>query len=190
MDWSAFAGGLVGAVIGILVLLGIVLLWDQYDRNKTASQMQIAKPSVNNILENQLEQQIVQDFERLFPGWKIYEKDASTSIISNDAQRQAGVRYRTEAGEIDILCTDTAENFIVIELKKNKAPDRVVAQIDRYIAWVQENLARPDQSVRGIVIAKSFNNHLSYSLSRRDEIELWVYDWHLTLGPSEIKKIA
>ena len=51
---------------------------------------------------------------------------------SNPNHKRTGIRYRTDAGEIDILCLDVKNNFVVIELKRNKAPDRVVAQVDRY----------------------------------------------------------
>lgn len=182
MNWSVLAGAFVGSIAGVLAIIGGLLIWDYFDRRRTNSQSKISKPSLDDIFESQLEEFIVEHFNQLFPGWQIY--DEANNLTENPTH--VGIRYRTDAGEIDILCTDNNDNFIVIELKRGRAPDKVVAQVDRYIAWVEKNLAQTGQSVRGIVIAKSFNNHLSYSLSRRDEIDLWIYDWQLTLDKSAI----
>ena len=187
MDWSAFLGAIVGSIIGILGLLGSFLIWDHFDRRKTASQSKVSKSVLDDLLESHLEEFIVKKFDVLFPGWTIYDLTAPNNGNKSDKSKPKGVRYRTDAGEIDILCTDEDSNFVVIELKRNKAPDKVVSQVDRYIAWVEQNLAESSQSVRGVVIAKSFNNHLHYSLSRRDEIELWVYDWQLAFDRSAMQ---
>jgi hypothetical protein len=80
------------------------------------------------------------------------------------------------------LCTDQDENFVVIELKRGKAPDIVVTQLTRYINWVKENLANDGQTVRRLIIAKTFDKRLWYTLTSRDDIDLLIYDWHLTLN--------
>ncbi len=97
-------------------------------------QTQNAKPfSLDDILESHLEQHIVQNFDTLFPGWSIYVLSVNTEN-SNSGARRTGVRYRTEAMKIDILCIDEKDNFVVIGLKRNKVPDKALAQTDRYIA--------------------------------------------------------
>ncbi|MCP4419908.1 MAG: DUF1016 family protein [Chloroflexi bacterium] len=176
MDWSAFVGAIVGTVIAILLIVGVFLLWDYFDRRKAEVKLAVPKPGLDNLLESHIEEFILRRFDILFPGWRIYDE---TSTLDN-VSKPKGVRYRTNAGEIDILCLDKNNDLVVIELKRNKAPDKVVAQINRYIAWVEENLAKPSQKVRGVVIAKSFNNHIHYSLSKSNQIDLWVYDWELT----------
>ncbi|MBE7550976.1 MAG: DUF1016 family protein [Anaerolineales bacterium] len=107
---------------------------------------------------------------------------------SNSNHKPVGIRYRTEAGEVDILCLDTRNNFVVIELKRNKAPDRVVAQVDRYIAWVEKNLAQPGQRVRGLIIAKSFDKRLKFTLIQRRNIDFWIYDYQLRFDKKAIRK--
>ena len=82
-----------------------------------------------------------------------------------------------------MLCTDEDNNFVVIELKRNRTPDQVVTQVDRYIAWVEKNLAQPGQKARGIIIAKKHSDHVVYSASRKEDIELWTYDLNLSLQP-------
>ncbi|HSN74117.1 MAG TPA: endonuclease NucS domain-containing protein [Anaerolineae bacterium] len=145
--------------------------------------------SLDDVLESHLEQYIAQNFQRLFPGWRIHSLDLSTE---KPQKRTAniGVRLRTLAGEIDMLCIDSAGDFVVIELKRNRAPDTVVAQIDRYIAWVENNLAQPNQNVRGVIIAKSQNQHLIHTLAKRPEIELWTYQWLIELNRDATKRVS
>jgi RecB family endonuclease NucS len=109
----------------------------------------------------------------------------STQPNSTSGAKQSGIRYRTSAGEIDLLCTDEDNDLVIIELKRNRAPDKVVSQLDRYIAWVVQNIAKPGQNVRGIIIARKHSEHVVYSASRHADIELWTYDLKLTLCPIE-----
>ncbi len=122
---------------------------------------------------------MVSNFDHLFPGWAIY----TTDPISINSSRLSGIRYRTPAGEIDLLCTDEDNNLVVIELKRNRAPDTTVTQLDRYLAWVERNIAKPGQGVRGIIIARKHGDHVVHSASRKADIELWTYDLTLTLLP-------
>jgi len=181
MDWISFIGAFVGGVLGIFAV-GISLeFWDQLKLRKQ-KQTESDKTSVltpDDILESHLEQYIVQNFATLFPGW---------TIFSDSEGKQSGVRYRTEAGEIDILSTDSGDGLVVIELKRNKAPDTVVAQTDRYIAYVERKLARPNQQVRGLIIAKTLDKHLAYILSQRQKIDLWAYGWSLQFDKDIVRR--
>ncbi|MBL1130395.1 MAG: DUF91 domain-containing protein [Chloroflexi bacterium] len=185
MDWSAFGGAAVGAIFAVVAMIVIFAIWDYFDRRKAKNDQQPtqskpAKSPLDDILESHLEEYIIAHFGELFPGWKIVdvESDTAAKMI-----RPLGVRRRTEGGEIDILCTDNNGDFVVIELKRNRAPDEVVAQIDRYMAWVEQNLVQPNQQVRGIIIARKFSKHLNYTLSRRSGIDFWLYDWQLNFTP-------
>ncbi len=70
---------------------------------------------------------------------------------------------------------------MVIELKRGKAPDRVVAHVDRYLEWVERNLARPEQGVHGLIIARAPDQRLSHTLARRSNVDLYIYEWQLKL---------
>lgn len=179
MDWFAAAGGFAGSFFGIMFLIGAFLIWDYFDRRKTAATVVEKSPKPkslqDDVLERHLEELVVENFAQLFPGWMIYEDGNS------DHTKPAGIRYRTPAGEIDILCLDESNNFVVIELKRNRAADKVIGQVDRYLAWVEQNLVQAEQHVRGIIIAKRHGDHLIYSASRNADIELWTYDLRLSL---------
>jgi hypothetical protein len=66
----------------------------------------------------------------------------------------------------------------------------VVAQVDRYIAWVEKNLAQPNQRVRGLIIAKSFERRLKFTLPQRRNIDFWIYDYQLRFDKKAIRKKA
>ena len=186
MDWFSFLGALFGSAVGLLIILGGIVAWDEFDQRKK-TKTDVPKPlSLGDMLESHLEQHIVQNFDTLFSGWSIYALNVNAGN-SDSGTRRIGVRYRTEAGEIDILCVDEEDNFVVIELKRNKAPDKVVAQTDRYIAWVQENMAQPNQKVRGLIIAKSLDKRLAYILSQRQNMTFWAYSWCLQFDTNAIQ---
>ena len=71
-------------------------------------------------------------------------------------------QYPTSVGYIDILCKDKKGNFVVLELKRDKSSDRTVGQIQRYMVWVEENLAG-DNAVRGIIVVKEADDQMRYS---------------------------
>jgi RecB family endonuclease NucS len=97
-----------------------------------------------------------------------------------------GVQLNTKkAGVIDILALDGEDNFVILELKKAKAPDSVVAQVDRYIEWVERHLAQPTQDVRAIVIAQRFDSRLLYTLARQKKIGAIAFKWEIGLSLSE-----
>ena len=184
MDWIAAGSSFAGAFLGIVVIVLGVLIWDHFDRKRTTAVAQEkplprARDLHDDVLERHLEELVVANFDHLFPRWAIYSIDE----LDSDGHKPAGIRYRTPAGEIDLLCTDEDNNLVVIELKRNRAPDRVVSQLERYLVWVEQNISQPGQSVRGIIIAKKHGDHVVYSASRRADIELWTYDLSLSLVP-------
>jgi hypothetical protein len=181
VSWPSFWGGLAGGAVGVIVLLGVVvalveLSGRREERRKEAERCLVAEDVLGSISESQLEQYLLDHFEELFPGWKIYD-DTPQSMADAEERRPSGIRYRTKAGEIDMLCIDRRGDLVVVELKAHKPPDRVVAQVDRYVAWVGGNLAQPGQRVRGLIIARRLGSRLSHALSRRRGIRVWTYSW-------------
>ena len=130
------------------------------------------------MLEKYLEEFIVLNFDTIF-------KD-SVQIYS-DSEGYSGQQYQTAIGRIDVLAVDPAtKDFIVIELKKGQASDKVVGQILRYMGWVKKNLCQANQNVKGLIISESRDEKLEYAISMTRDIAIRYYklSFELTDSPN------
>ena len=75
------------------------------------------------------------------------------------------MEYPAGRRRIDVLALDGNGDLVVIELKVNRAYDRVLGQIQHYMGWVRNNIARDSQNVRGIIIASDISNDLRIACS-------------------------
>ena len=89
---------------------------------------------------------------------------------------RTGVEFDVGGRRIDILAVDSSGSLVVIELKRPEAHDRVVGQLLRYIGWIRQNVARPNQRVRGIIIARQFTHDLRLAASAHPDIQLKQYE--------------
>jgi hypothetical protein len=119
--------------------------------------------------EKQLEDFLVTNWDRT-PLAKDYE------IFAKDGQI-CGQQYRTSTGPIDILGQrKDKSDFLVVELKRDRASDVVVGQTLRYMGWVKENLCSPSQRVTGCIIAQRKDEKLDYALKHVDSIRFLRYE--------------
>jgi hypothetical protein len=113
-------------------------------------------------LEQYLENFIIKNWNNIDFGEKLnmyYDEDGSPAQ-----------QYPTTKGYIDILAKDTKNNLVVIELKKGRSNEHVVGQILAYIGWVKNNLAGPNQKVRGIIVASDANTQLHDAVSMVEDL--------------------
>ena len=87
-----------------------------------------------------------------------------------------GVEYPVGGRYIDILATDAAGNFVVIELKVSKGYDRVVGQLLRYVNWIKLHLAEGNEKVRGVIIARKIGEDLQLACSGISNVTLMEYE--------------
>jgi hypothetical protein len=128
-------------------------------------------------LEKTIQSVIATNPERIEPGMKVYESDGNF-----------GFEYQTPIGRIDLLCKDRDDNFVVVELKAVGSSDQVAGQLGRYMGWTKENLAEPNQRVRGIIIAKGVSERLRLSAAVMNDVEVFEYELELTLR--RVSKLA
>ena len=182
MFWSSFFGAVAGTVVALLVVVAGILVWDEFERRARSRKRAETQRFPVHILESQLEHYMVTHFNELFPGWTIFDDAAAASDASEQPVRPSGIQYKTRAGRIDMLCIDRKGHFVVVELKRHKAPDKVVAQVDRYISWVKKKLAGEKQRVKGVIIADSYEAQLFHAISQRRGISAWTYSWRMKLN--------
>ena len=127
----------------------------------------IEDPSVF-ALEKHLEDFLVQNWASTVLGnsYDIFEEEGEV----------AGQQYPTDTGPIDILAlSKDGKELLVVELKKGRASDAVVGQIQRYMGYVLDELAEPDQSVRGCIIALEDDIRLRRALRATANIDFYRY---------------
>ncbi|MEC8609006.1 MAG: endonuclease NucS domain-containing protein [Candidatus Thermoplasmatota archaeon] len=104
--------------------------------------------------EQHLQDYLVQNLEDIEEGLTLFEDGINS-----------GVEYPAGRRRIDVLALDGNGDLVVIELKVNRAYDRVLGQIQHYMGWVRNNIARDSQNVRGIIIASDISNDLRIACS-------------------------
>jgi len=119
-------------------------------------------------LEKHLEEFLVQN-------WKQTELGKEYEIYSEDGE-SLGKQYQTDTGPIDILAiSKDKKTLLVVELKKGRASDNVVGQVQRYMGYVLEELAEENQKVKGVIIALEDDIRIKRALSVTNNIEFSRY---------------
>jgi len=101
---------------------------------------------------------------------------ATNYKIFDGEEGMIGQQYQTDTGPIDILAVShDNKELLVIELKKGRASDAVVGQIQRYMGFVKQELAEEHQSVRGMIIALEDDLKIKRALSVASNIDFYRY---------------
>lgn len=127
----------------------------------------VENPSVF-ALEKHLEDFLVQN-------WKQTELGKHYDIFEEDGE-MIGQQFMSDTGPIDILAiSKDRKTLLVVELKKGRASDNVVGQIQRYMGFVKEELAEKSQVVKGVIIALEDDVRIKRALSVAQNIEFYRY---------------
>lgn len=111
----------------------------------------------------------------LVENWSKTELGATYDIYTEDGQL-VGQQYPSDTGPIDILAiSKDKKTLLVVELKRGRASDRVVGQIQRYMGYVKDELAEADQQVKGAIIALEDDLRIRRALSVAQNIEFYRY---------------
>lgn len=129
------------------------------------------------VLEKHLE-----DF--LVSNWPQTEFGKRYTIYSVDGE-QVGQQFPSDTGPIDILAVSKdGKELLVVELKKGRASDVVVGQIQRYMGYILDELAEDHQTVKGVIIALEDDLRIRRALRVTQGIEFFRYKVSFTLIPS------
>ena len=131
---------------------------------ETSSQDVIATQPSSFVLERHLEDYLCKNWKETIFGdnYDIYEN---------------GRQYQTDTGPLDILAQrkDKSE-FMVLELKREKASDVAVAQTLRYINYVRRTLATKKENVKGCIIATEEDRGLMNAIEEVPNIDFYRYN--------------
>ena len=119
-------------------------------------------------LEKHLEDFLVQNWHHtdLGKNYDIYEEEGEL----------VGQQYPSDTGPIDILAiSKDKKEILVVELKKGRASDVVVGQIQRYMGYVKDELAEKNQEVKGVIIAFEDDVKINRALSVANNIQFYTY---------------
>jgi restriction system protein len=145
---------------------------ENFIENKGSPILKVTDPTIESpeyfAMEKHLE-------EFLIENWTQTEFGKNYTIWEEDGEL-VGQQYETDTGPIDILAiSKDKKTILVIELKKGKASDAVVGQIQRYMGYVQEELSENNQEVKGAIVALNDDKKLQRALVVTKNIEFYKY---------------
>lgn len=143
-----------------------------------APELVAADPTVEDVSTFALEKHL-EDF--LVANWAATDLGLTHKIYEVDGEK-VGQQFPTDTGPIDILAQshDGAE-LLVVELKRGRASDSVVGQIQRYMGYVAQDLAEPGQTVRGVIIALEDDIRIRRALAVAPNIHFYRYEVNFRL---------
>jgi hypothetical protein len=121
------------------------------------------------MFEKHLEDFIITNWDNtlLANEYKIYEIDGV----------QVGRQFKTETGPLDILAISKDQTeFLVVELKRDRAGDAVVGQVLRYMGWIKKNMCNSSQNVKGCIIALDGDKRIENALHMTPDISFIRYE--------------
>lgn len=88
-----------------------------------------------------------------------------------------GQQFPTDTGPIDILAiSKDKREVLVVELKKGRASDAVIGQIQRYMGYIAEEIAEESQTVKGVIIALEDDLRIKRALKVATNIDFYKYE--------------
>lgn len=115
----------------------------------------------------------LEDF--LVANWPQTMLGRTHDIYTEDGE-MFGQQYPSDTGPIDILAiSKDGRELLVVELKKGRASDNVVGQVQRYMGYVLSELAEENQTVRGVIIALEQDKRIEHALKVAPNIDFYRY---------------
>lgn len=115
----------------------------------------------------------LEDF--LVANWSSTALGRTHDIFTIDGE-SVGQQFSTDTGLIDVLAVSKdGRELLVVELKKGRASDQVVGQVQRYMGYVLDELAEEHQRVRGVIIALEDDLRIRRALRVAPDIRFMRY---------------
>ena len=135
------------------------ILSNDAEQNDLSSTFALEKHLEDFLVHNWDQTQLSQKYDLLFEDNKLISQ-----------------QYSTDTGFIDLLAISKDKNeLLVVELKKGRASDSVLGQIQRYMGYILEEIAEEGQTVKGLIIALEDDKKLRRALVVTNNIEFFRY---------------
>lgn len=142
---------------------------DDSDNDAETNQLTPDEAAGEFAFEKDLQNYLVKNLHAIEPGLRLYEEEGLT-----------GVEFAVGGRFIDVLAVDKEGRFVVIELKVSRGYDRVIGQLLRYMAWIDQNL-EGSKPARGIIVANDISADLRLACSRIADVKLIEYQISFSL---------
>ena len=111
------------------------------------------------------------------------EKNWNNTIFGKEYSiYENGRQFPTDTGPLDILALrNDSKEFLVLELKRDKASDIVVAQTLRYMGYIKNKLVKNNEDVKGCIIATHEDQNLKNAISMVNNIDFYKYELNFSL---------
>ena len=153
---------------------------ESYINNEVMPDIKSTNPDIEDPTGFALEQHL-EDF--LVTNWDQTILSSKYDIYSDD--EMTGQQFPTDTGRIDILAiSKDKKELLVIELKKGRASDAVVGQIQRYMGYIKDEILEEHQIVSGIIIALEDDAKIKRALSVTKDITFYRYRVNFELHKS------
>lgn len=114
--------------------------------------------------------------EFLVRNWSSTVLGKSHDIYTEDGE-PIGQQFPTDTGNIDILAiSKNGKELLVVELKRGRASDSVVGQVQRYMGYIMSELAEEGQAVRGCIVALEDDIRIRHALRVNPLIDFYRYE--------------
>ncbi len=130
-------------------------------KGNSALNATISDQITRNIYEANLESVVIGQLDKLEEGLQLIERQ----------------RVCPGIGRINVLCKDRHGDLVIVELKSfGGKHGSIVDQIGRYMGYVRSYLAKPGQSVRGIILVAKADEKLRHAVAGFPNLELREFD--------------
>lgn len=131
------------------------------------------------------------DQERVLQSYLVHNLDTiEPGLILHQENGVPGIEYPCGSRRIDILARDSKGAWVIIELKADKAHDRVVGQIALYMQWIRENVAGSGEQVRGIILAHRISSELQLASRLISNLQVKEYAFYFNVYSGLERNIA
>lgn len=158
----------------------------------TVSQISKYREELNNLIKGEALKPVLISTDETVEDPNVFalEKHLEDFLVANWSQTPLGREYDiyqeednfgqqfpTDTGPIDILAVSKdKQEVLVVELKKGRASDSVVGQIQRYMGYIAEEIAEDHQRVRGVIIALEDDLRIKRALRVAPNIDFYRYE--------------